>query len=135
MTLRSFWAAILFGVLFMVMVFYLMVNILIAIVEEAYFISRKNGRHLEALMWRNLENIVTTGAPGNKDAEEEEHVRQHKEAEEDEEWMHSIFTTLPPLKAVIGEDDLMISLAEEAAEVYILGTSHWEYSKVSYVIT
>lgn len=48
---------------------YLLVNIFISIVEEAYFIARKQGRYLELLMWRNLKTIAKSkhSDPGRMD--------------------------------------------------------------------
>jgi hypothetical protein len=44
MSKRSILAALFFGVIFTVATAYLLINIFVAIVEEAYFLSRKQGR-------------------------------------------------------------------------------------------
>ncbi len=44
MTTQSYWASVLYGVSLMLVGAYLLLNILIAIVEEAYFLARRKGR-------------------------------------------------------------------------------------------
>jgi hypothetical protein len=45
MTTHSYWASILYGGFLMLIGAYLLLNILIAIVEEAYFLARRKGRY------------------------------------------------------------------------------------------
>eukprot|EP01042_Synura_sphagnicola_P009197 gene9197-11811_t len=63
MTKQSIWASLIFGITFTLVTAYLLVNIFISIVEEAYFIARKQGRYLELLMWRNLKTIAKSKHP------------------------------------------------------------------------
>lgn len=130
--LKSFWAALFFGVVFMIITTYLMLNLLISIVDESYFVAKKRDRYLNGLLWKNLQRII--GSKANEmNVSETEYIKSRKDLEEyeDDEWFSSVFTSMTTQKAaIINGEDLTISLAEEAAEMYILGQSHWEYSKV-----
>lgn len=131
---RSVFAAIIFGVFLMLLTAYLLINILIAIVEEAYFIARKQGRYLEQIMWQSLKSLLV----GNNQQQ------QHGAAASDEsDPNHNPLSMQDADKASPAPTpdhiparfdrsmDITITLAEEAAEVYIFGHNHWEYSKVS----
>jgi hypothetical protein len=157
---RSYAASILYGVISILLTTYLMLNILIAIVEESYFLSQKKNRYLDYLMWKNLQqhsktnsanlgtDIVDSSAAdkdkidGGKDGGDDD-----SDEEEENEWLQSIYNTLSTRDAgqasgkgglggggsvitLVSPNDLQISLAEEAAEMYILGKTHWEYSKM-----
>lgn len=206
MTRRSIWASLLFGVTFTLVTAYLLINIFISIVEEAYFMARKQGRYLELLMWKNLKNIAKSKFPENGSLNEfdadfttlatspnlasqhsasllvqlqeldrisptidtqsgvgstpkgvktssspappsSQHVVRAQErlretlAEHNQSRNYQVLVkelleaTIPESKLAerqgIRPDALTITLAEETAEMYILGRNHWEYSKVT----
>ncbi len=112
---------------------YLMLNIFIAIVEEAYFLSKKKGRQLEVLMWKNIQQLAPNSVNDPNPAMMKGSDTLEPDTENDEEeWIQSLFNNSafkiqPPLFSM---DDLSITSTEQAAELYILGQSHWEYSKV-----
>eukprot|EP00981_Chlorochromonas_danica_P001176 scaffold261_cov169-Ochromonas_danica.AAC.10 len=151
MMTRSYWSGLLFSVIFLLILAYLMINILIAIIEEAYFIARRRDRTLESMMWKNLEQYAVeslkeedSNVPVPAEGEEVNALRnsilEQSEAseniEEDDEhgddWIKDMFSRdHPPVDPLMfTTDPLLISLAEETAEVYILGRSHFEYSKM-----
>jgi hypothetical protein len=144
---RSYIAAVLYGVIFILITAYLLLNILIAIVEEAYFLSRKKSRFLDYLMWKNLQTMMINqnsidqiklqeGMKNEaiskpvRDEDEEENNDSENDDEEDE-WLQNVYSSIYTRNIPqVNPNDLHITLAEEAAEMYILGKSHWEYSKV-----
>ncbi len=103
-------------------------------------IIRRHCRTLELIMWKNLDSLVqlstsdhtqTAGSAEKivrKDGEEEE-----EEDNEDDEWIQKNYapSPYPTFSPMINKKNISITLGEEAAEKYILGDSHWEYSKVS----
>lgn len=110
----------------MLLTAYLLINILIAIVEEAYFIARKQGRYLELILWRNLKLLML--GDNQQDAASVDGKNNPKHQED----KASPAPTPEHLPARFDRSmDITISLAEEAAEVYIFGHNHWEYSKVN----
>ncbi len=136
---RSYIAAVMYGVIFILLTTYLLLNILIAIVEEAYFLSRKKSRFLEYLMWKNLQSMVSNTNDGNKfdsDSMKKEVFRpiedeEHEFSDEEDEWIQNVYSSIYTRSMPkVTPEDLNITLAEEAAEMYILGKTHWEYSKV-----
>jgi hypothetical protein len=139
---RSYVAAVLYGVIFILLTTYLLLNIMIAIVEEAYFLSRKKSRFLEFLMWKNLLNLSSDDAGS---LEEEEKLRRSMNLEakpiadeedddsddEEDEWIQNVYSsTHATAMPRVSPNDLNITAAEEAAEIFMLGKTHWEYSKV-----
>jgi hypothetical protein len=139
---RSYVAAVLYGVIFILLTTYLLLNILIAIVEEAYFLSRKKSRFLEFLMWKNLQNL---SSDDGRYLEEEEKLREsmnleakpiadeeeYENDDEEDEWIQNVYSsTHVTAMPRVSPNDLNITAAEEAAEIYMLGKTHWEYSKV-----
>lgn len=140
MMTRSYAAALLFTVVFLLIMAYLSLNILIAIVEEAYFLAKRHDRNLEVVMWKNLEQMALESLEQDADAHHPAAPmgppqRQEMDEEEDEhgdDWISSMFNkSHKPDPRMLSADPLLISLAEETAEAYILGRSHFEYSKVS----
>lgn len=193
MTKRSIWASLVFGITFTLVTAYLLVNIFISIVEEAYFIARKQGRYLELLMWRNLKVIAKSKHPDPGEMDEfdvdattlviapnptSKHstsllgqlqeldklttapdVSTRSEADrpdvnQGEDKLRDTLTeqhqsrsyralvkelldaTVPDShfaeRQGLQPNSLTITLAEETAEMYILGRNHWEYSKVTF---
>lgn len=143
---RSYIAAVLYGVIFILITTYLLLNILIAIIEEAYFLSRRKSRFLEYLMWKNLQAMISDKNTSNNIDElkakegmkaEAKPIRDEDDAElnddEEDEWLQNVYSSIYTRSMPqVNPNDLFITLAEEAAEIYILGKTHWEYSKVSF---
>eukprot|EP01033_Poteriospumella_lacustris_P000476 gene476-316_t len=191
MTKQSIWASLIFGITFTLVTAYLLVNIFISIVEEAYFIARKQGRYLELLMWRNLKTIAKSKHPDPGDMKDfdadvttlviapnptskhsasllgqlheldkltaahdvssqsvgdvpnmsrgEDKLRdtlteQHQSRSYRALVRELLDATVPDSHLAerqgLQSDSLTITLAEETAEMYILGRNHWEYSKM-----
>ena len=63
MKLKNVTVTALFAVAFMIISFYLIMNICIAIVEEAYFMAKSRRRHLETLVERRLALAVESMGP------------------------------------------------------------------------
>lgn len=147
---RSYLAAILYGIIFILLTTYLLLNILIAIVEEAYFLSRKKSRFLEYLMWKNLQSVISSASASSASSaaspltEEELQATmkqetagpildEEEEEDEDEEddWIQNVYSSIyTQSMPKVSPQQLQITLAEEAAEMYLLGKTHWEYSKM-----
>lgn len=96
----SYPAGSIFVIVFMCLSIYLGVNIFIAIVEEAYFQSRKKRRYLDNLLANDLVGTAV---------------------ESDAASAVSSSTTTGPL---------CITAEEERAEKFLFGEAHWEYNKV-----
>jgi hypothetical protein len=141
---RSYIAAVLYGVFFILLSTYLLLNIMVAIVEEAYFLSRKKSRFLDYLMWKNLQSMATSQPSTIDELKLREGLKNEAKQpiqdedmdglndDEEDEWLQNVYSSIYTRNMPqVNPDNLHITLAEEAAEMYILGKSHWEYSKVS----
>jgi hypothetical protein len=101
----------------------------------------------------SLSHMSTSLDHDDNDSEDEEEIDEEEEEEEDVYQQHRsrqydqlvrdlMNATIPAdshgiERTTIDADRLHITLAEETAEMYILGRNHWEYSKVctiSYIL-
>lgn len=83
-------------------------------------------------MWRNLQQLAPESTANDPNPTLKNYEEDDEFGEDEEEWIQNLFSNSalkmhPPLFSV---EDLSITSTEEAAEMYILGRSHWEYSKV-----
>jgi hypothetical protein len=86
-------------------------------------------------MWKNLDLLVkqaTADASQNAGApdmvKKKDNENDDFDFDENDEWIQKTYAVSP--SRTFNARNISITLGEEAAEKYILGESHWEYSKV-----
>ncbi len=79
-------------------------------------------------------NHTSRPKPESDPSHSQELVMDEDSDEEHDAWIRNMFAHADarsdPRLLLEGDDPLLLSLAEETAEVYILGRSHFEYSKM-----
>lgn len=85
---------------------YLVLNVLIALIDDIYFICMKRDRYLTHLIQKGIGLKNEGGNDTHTSPLSNTHSNQNE------------------------MNDLVITEAEESAEIYILGSEHWRYSKM-----
>lgn len=143
MKLKSVSLTALFAVAFMITSLYLIMNIVISIVEEAYFVSKKRRRHLETLIESRLAAMVESLSresetlPGDLRQQSSSQAPAPSQvaltpdgAEDEDDGIADLLSSLASPTDRSEAAGTLLTPEERAAEVYILGRTHFEYSKM-----